>query len=158
VSYKIVDANVNSAPYPQELADLVDQLEYRPGWTFSLEDRDRGQGSEGLTFVVLSRGYDTYNPDRGETYQVYHYFIVPAASYGRKSWQRWILDRLLDIESHECCEFMQVDGDRPFAPNHGPGRDPYQIVEMGTIEDASTKFTGEVDKESLADRKERSEV
>ena len=132
-----------TAPYPQALAEIVAGLSYRPGWEFGLADIDRGQGSEGLTLVVTSLGYDTYNPDRGETYRVNHYFIVPAAAYDRGSWTRWVLDRLVEIETHEACEFMVLDSKRPFAPNHGPGRDPYVIRELGTIEDAETTFRGE---------------
>lgn len=135
--------NTNQAPYPEDLDEIVNNLEYRPGWTFGLVDIDRGQGSEGLTFIVTSQGYDTYNVNRGETYKVRHYFIVPAASYNRRSWLRWVLDRLIDIETHEVCEFMQVDGKRPFAPNHGPGFDPYVVREMNTIEDAETTFRGD---------------
>lgn len=137
------EQNTNVAPYPDGLADLVQKLEYRPGWEFYLEHIDRGQGSEGLTFRVVSQGYDTYHPDRGETYRVNHYMIVPAASFDRRAWQRWILEQLLLIEQHEAAEFMQIDGVRPFAPNHGPGRDPYQLLEVGRVEDAETRFTGQ---------------
>jgi hypothetical protein len=136
------------APWPHELADIVANLAYRPGWSFRLDHLDRGQGSEGMTFRILSRGYDTYNPDRGENYQVWHYFIVPAASYNRRSWLRWVLDRLIDVETHEACEFMVVAGERPFAPNHGPGHDPYYVRELNTAEDAETSFRGERDEGS----------
>lgn len=135
--------NAQVAPYPVELQEVVDQAEYRPGWQLRLEHLDRSQGSKGLTFVVQSRGYDTYHPDRGETYGVLHYFIVPAAAYDRRAWERWVLDCLIEIETHECCEFLQVAGTRPFAPNHGPGRNPYSVIEVGRVEDAETRFTGE---------------
>jgi hypothetical protein len=137
-------ANTQTAPYPDELADLVSTMSYRPGWQFVLEHLDRGQGSEGLTFKVLTKGYDTYNPERGETYCVWHYFPVPPAAYDRRAWQRWLLDQLLDVEIHEACEFFQIGGERPFAPNHGPGRDPYTILELGTDLDARTSFRGGV--------------
>lgn len=140
---EITEQNQNVAPYPKELADLVSKLEYRPGWKFKLEHIDRGQGSEGLTFIVTSLGYDTYNPDRGETYGVYHYFPVPPAAFVRSSWQRWLLDRLIEIETHETCEFMVVDGKRPFAPIHAPGHDPYVVRELARVEDAETTFRGE---------------
>lgn len=140
-------ANTNTAPYPEELRDLVEKLEYRPGWAFQLDHIDRGQGSEGLTFIVTSLGYDTYNPDRGETYRVNHYFPVPPAAFVRSSWQRWILDRLIEIETHEACEFMVVQEDeiesRPFAPIHAPGHDPYVVRELSRIEDAETTFRGD---------------
>lgn len=137
------EQNTQVAPFPHELADLVEKMAYRPGWEFELEHLDRGQGSEGLTLKILSLGYDTYHPDRGETYRVWHYMLVPPASFDRRAWQRWLLEQLLLVEQHETCEFFQIGEERPFAPNHGPGRDPYVILELGRVEDAETSFRGE---------------
>lgn len=133
-----------TAPHPTMLDALVKKLAYRPGWTFRVADIDRGQGSEGLTFIATTVGYDTYHPDRGETYRVNHYFPVPPAAYNEQSWRRWLLDRIIEIETHEACEFFQIAGERPYAPHHGPGNDPYIIFEHGTDEDARTSFRGEV--------------
>lgn len=135
--------NVNEAPYPQELAELVEEIEYRPGWEFYLKHEDRGQGSVGLTLKILSRGYDTYHPENGEMYRVWHYFIVPAAAYDKRAWRYWLFKCLREVETHECAEFLQFGGVRPFAPNHGPGRDPYQVIEHGRVEDAETDFRGQ---------------
>jgi hypothetical protein len=133
------------APYPALLEKLISELEYRPGWRFHLDSIDRGQGSEGLTFMVRSLGYDTYHPERGENYSVWHYFIVPAAAYDERSWRRWLLDRMIEIETHEVCEFFAIGGERPYAPSHGPGNDPYMIREIGTELDRRTSFRGDVD-------------
>jgi hypothetical protein len=138
--------NSNIAPYPDALHDIVEKLEYRKGYHFELEHLDRGQGSEGLTFKVLSDQFDTYNPE--SRLRVWHFFPVPAAAYNRQSWLRWVLDRLVEIETHEACEFMVVDGQRPFAPNHGPGWDPYTIRELNDPEAAETSFRGERDEGS----------
>jgi hypothetical protein len=135
--------NTQTAPFPHELYQVILQAEYRPGWRFTLQHEDRGQGSQGLTLSISSLGYDTYHPDRGETYSVVHYFPVPPAAFDRRAWERWLLDCLVEVETHECCEFLQVDGKRPFAPNHGPGRNPYSVLEVGRVEDAETRFTGE---------------
>jgi hypothetical protein len=65
-----------------------------------------------------------------------------------------VFDRLVDIETHEAAEFFKLvtrgDGQRtpdfvqrPFAPNHGPGHDPYMVRELNTIEAAETTFRGE---------------
>jgi len=132
------------APWPKVLAELVAKAEYRPGWHLVLEDLDRGQGSEGLTFCVYTIGYDTYNPDKGQTYGVVHYFPVPPAAYNEESWKRWLLDRLIEVETHEVCEFLQIDGTRPFAPHHGPGWDPYIVLHHGGNVDARTDFRGDV--------------
>jgi len=133
-----------AAPFPEILLSLVGQLSYRPNWRCKLKDIDRGQGSSGLTFIVTTVGFDTYNVDRGEHYRVNHYFPVPPAAYDERSWKRWLLEQLILVETHEACEFFQIGDERPFAPNHGPGRNPYDIVEYSTDEDRRTKYTGEV--------------
>lgn len=132
------------APFPTVLAELVEKLEYRPGWTFRLAHMDRGQDSIGLTLTITTQGYDSYNPGDGETYRVRHFMLVPPAAYNEQSWQRWLLDQCLLVERHECCEFFKINGKRPYAPHHGPGNDPYIIFERGTDEDARTMYTGEV--------------
>jgi hypothetical protein len=141
------------APWPDTLVELVEKVEYRPGWVLTLEDIvrdvDRTGGDEepvagGLTLKVLTQGYDTYHPDRGATYRVYHYFPVPAATYNEQSWRRWLFERLLDVERHEAAEFFQVGGERPYAPHHGPGNDPYIIFELGSDEARRTSFRGDV--------------
>lgn len=136
------DTMTQQAPFPHELADLVNKLEYRPGWRFHLDHIDREQGSIGLTFQVFGKFPNSYRPD--EIMNVVHYFPVPPAAFNRQSWQRWLLDRLLELERHECCEFFQIDGERPYAPHHGPGNDPYIIFDHGSDEDARTSFRGDV--------------
>lgn len=141
----INDINMQIAPFPKELADLVLKLVYRPGWTFRLlEDHDRGQGSKGLTLDIITNGYDSYHPERGENYRVHHYMIVPTANYNRQSWQRWLFEQCLLVERHEACEFFAIDGSKPYAPNHGPGWDPYIVTELTTELERRTRFTGEV--------------
>lgn len=131
------------APYPEALAQLLEGLAYKPGWTFTLSDIDRGQGSRGLTLDIVTLTANSYHPEQ-TNYRVHHYFIVPAAAYDERSWRRWLLNRLLEVESHEACEFFQIGDERPYAPSHGPGNDPYLIREVGTDVDARTSFRGEV--------------
>jgi hypothetical protein len=138
------------APYPQALRALVDRLEYRKGdgWRVWLEGMmDRGQGSKGLTLVVQRCGPDTYNPDT--ILRVNHLFIVPAAAYDWRSWQRWLFDRIGDVDIHERMEnFVLHDAPgsehvtRPYAPSHSDGNDPYLVREVGTLEDVETTFDG----------------
>lgn len=152
-----------TAPYPEALAELVSQLRYRRhlGWYAWLEDdlqrdkpgRHAGE-SRGLTLVVQRCGPDTYHPDR--TMLVNHYFAVPPATYDRRSWRRWLFDRLGDVDTHERMEdfaFVVSPGEdasgqemreRPYAPSHGPGSDPYLVRETGTDTDRRTSFRGEL--------------
>ncbi|MGH3496069.1 MAG: hypothetical protein ACRDP1_01195 [Nocardioidaceae bacterium] len=135
------------SPYPDELAMLVDRLVYKPNYQFSLTHTDRGQGSVGLTLCIRISTPDSY--DESKQVAVMHYMPVPPAAYEVRSWTRWLLNQVLLVESHESCEFFRLrDGEkfhRPFAPNHGPGRDPYAIVEYATDKDRRTRYTGEVE-------------
>lgn len=130
-----------SAQYPFELDELVEQLCYKQGWEFSLQHEERGQGCCGLTLAITITVPDSY--DLRHNITVRHYMIVPAAAYNRQSWQRWLLEQILLVERHEACEFFIVNGVRPYAPHHGPGHDPYTVFEQGTKEDAQTTFRGE---------------
>jgi hypothetical protein len=137
------------APWPAALASLVKCTRYKEGWRFTLEDLDRGQGSKGLTLVILRQGPDSYHPERN--LPVNHYFIVPAAAYNLRSWQRWLFERVRDVESHEAAEFFRICDSpgsehavRPYAPNHGFGEDPYLIAELATDEERRTGFRNEL--------------
>lgn len=141
-----------TAPFPDALAYLVDRLKYRPGWTFWLGHMDRGQGSVGLTLDIITCGYDSYHPERGENYRVHHYMIVPAAAYNPASWQRWLFNQILDVERHEAMEFFAIRDSpgsehaaRPYAPNHGHGEDPYVIHDPTTGEARRTSFRDVID-------------
>jgi hypothetical protein len=144
-----------TAPYPTELAELVEGFHYRPGWQCRLLDdfvREREDPADdsspplvwGLTLDIITRGYNSYHPEQGQNYGVHHYMIVPAATYNRESWQRWLLNQHFLVEQHETCEFFVVNGEHPFAPNHGPGNDPYRVVEYAPDEDRRTSFRGVV--------------
>lgn len=161
------------APYPEILAGLVKRLRYRRhlGWAVFLEDdctRDmpgrHGGEARGMTLIVQRVGPNTYNPDQQMI--VNHYFAVPAATYNYESWLRWLFERLGDVDTHERMEDFAIasqevcDHDRlvpsrpcgecqkavtrPYAPNHGPGWDPYLITVERTELDRRTAYTGEV--------------
>jgi hypothetical protein len=130
------------APFPVVLADLVKALAYKAHWEFTLEELDRGQGSNGLTLSILIQTPDAYHPEIPRC--VVHYFPVPPAAYDVRSWQHWLLEQVLLVERHEACEFFQLDGVRPYAPSHGFAQDPYLIRELGTEQDQKTSFRNEV--------------
>lgn len=143
-----------------DLRKLVDALAYKPFYEFELiEQYDRGQGSVGTTLVITITTANSYN--EGQMRRVAHLFPVPPAAYVRSSWQRWLLDRILDVEQHEACEYFRIHVDEdgnlaghasgyaqhPYAPNHGPGHDPYTIRELTTEEDRRTAYTGALNPE-----------
>lgn len=139
-----------TAPYPVELGELVESLKYhQQGWEFSLGHADRDTDLKtgevigaGLTLSIRITCDDAYH--EGRLRSVVHYFVVPAATYDRRSWRRWLFERIRDVHTHEAMENFEVDGERPFAPSHGPGNDPYMVRELGTELDRRTSFRGEV--------------
>ena len=135
--------NVQSAPWPAELADLVERCTYRPGWSVGLFDGDdRGQDCHGLTVEIMVTGQDTYPPH--ETIRVRHLFPVPAAAYNAESWRWWLFGCFLAVERHEAMEWFSVAGERPYAPNHGPGWDPYLVTVVAPEVARRTDFAGNV--------------
>lgn len=156
LNYQGPDANYQSAPYPYDLAQLVKRSRYRrhEGWSASLHEVDRDRDSNGhvigrgLTLIITTKGYDTYHPDQGPNYCVNHYFIVPPATYGRQAWMRWLFDCYAKVELHECMENFVLESpegeERPFAPLHGPGEDPYTVHQYATDVQRRTRFTGAV--------------
>ena len=58
-----------------------------------------------------------------------HQFQLPDPLPDERDLCRWVLERLLDAERHEACEFLQIDGRRPFFPNHHDEGSPYEHVE-----------------------------
>src|SRR6266704_3273879 len=135
------DSLRQTALYPNALDRLVAGLTYKEGWRFRLlANYDRGQGSHGLTLVINITGPDSYHPEK--LISVSHLMPVPPAAYDARSWRRWLLDQIALVELHERCEFFAIDGEKPYAPSHGPGNDPYLIREVGTVEDVETSFRG----------------
>jgi hypothetical protein len=151
-----VGFNVQFSPYPTELEELVKQFAFRPGWVAWMGYRDRdverdehGQPkgtvfAGGLTLTIRTMCFNSYHPGDGRNYQVDHIFEVPAATYNRESWQAWLLDVCDRIDKHEAREFFDIGGERPYAPNHGPGWDPYLTVVHSSDEDRRTSYKGTV--------------
>lgn len=137
------DTITQSAPWPEELADLVIKVRYRPGWMVGVfDDYDRGQGSRGTTLIITTNTINSYAPH--QPLRVNHLFPVPPAAYDRRSWQRWLFECFHQVELHECAEFFTVDGVKPYAPSHGPGNDPYMIREVGSDVDRRISFRGDI--------------
>ena len=118
------------APYPVELAALVAELTVTDArkWSFRLDDDcGRHAGARGLTLIISLDTVDAFN--ESEPYTVTHYMWVPAESYNRAAWARWLFDQIVLVDRHELMEGFAVGGDRMFAPGHGGGESPYQVTQ-----------------------------
>jgi hypothetical protein len=114
------------------IVEVVASIAYKPGWKLRIENGPRKfehlAGGSGMTLVVEN---DTVPDSRDpkSTVGLSHFFIVPPAYYDRETWERWVLDCIIQVESHEAMEFFKVDGWAPYFPPHGDGngQNPYTI-------------------------------
>jgi hypothetical protein len=122
------------------LADLVDKVRCKPGWSFSLVEED------GATRLVIQvRGRDSSRPFDDQTMMaIRHFMPVPEASFNEKTWRRWIFECCRRVENHELGEWFRIGDERPFQPLHGPGEDPYTVHEFRPEVDGLTTQDGSV--------------
>jgi hypothetical protein len=128
------------------LQEVVAGLRYKAGWKFWLASGATSSSgavvsldTAGLAGISTSGGcallappvtlhVTVWTPDSGcpDTRIVLdHQFTAPGAS---GDWERWLLDRILDVERHEAMEFFSVGGRKVFYPGHGPQARLYDIV------------------------------
>ena len=123
------------------LEGLVRRARCKPGWSFSVRD-DKETG--GRCLVVTVEGYDSSRPSRRVPMIVSHWHPIPAATYNEQTWKRWMFERCRGVENHELGEWFRFGDERPFAPLHGPGEDPYVVHEYRPEVDARTTQDGSV--------------
>ncbi len=119
-----VDMMWQTAPYPENLAIMVDDVDYKD-WSLNLDFYEREVGGEGLTLRIRFPAQDTCYPENGVVFLI-HDFEVPARILDRESWQRWIFDCIMLAERHESMEQFCLAGERVFFPEHSATSDMYE--------------------------------
>lgn len=127
-----------SAPTYDILEALVAAVSCKPRWQFKLLEEDGA-----LRLVISVSGQDA-RATLPRAITVRHFFPVPSASYNEKTWRRWLFEQCRLLENHELGEFFMIGDERPFAPLHGPGEDPYTVHEFRDEVDALTRQDGTV--------------
>jgi hypothetical protein len=125
------------------LEKLVSAVKCKPGWKFRLANDDDGE----QRLVITVHGTDArYPEDKKVTHSitVSHYLPIPTTTYNERTWLRWIFEQCRKIENHELGEFFMIGEERPFAPLHAPGEDPYIIHEFRDEVDARTTQNGSI--------------
>lgn len=117
------------------LARVVAEMRGPKHWSFRLHDEDGAK-----RFVVRIRGTNNYEPD--EPFIVDHFHPVPITTFNEKTWRRWVFDKCRATMNHELGELIRWGEERPFSPLHGPGEDPYVVVEYRAPTDALTTQDG----------------
>jgi len=133
------------------LQQVTGRARYKPGWSFTLRSgftmstgsctwQEAPFPTSGTTahtillpplfLVICARVRDSGS---GNEISLEHLFPVPDEP--AVPWQRWLLDRILDVERHEACEFFALGEERPFYPEHGPDARLYDIIEREPVRD-----------------------
>lgn len=123
------------------LADLIQRVHCKLGWSFEFHGV---RGGEGKRLVITVDGHDSVMRSPMVPITVRHFFPIPDATYNKRAWLRWIFECCRGVENHELGEWFVVEGERPFAPLHGPGENPYLVHEFRPEVDARTVQDGSV--------------
>lgn len=95
-------------------------IRYKPGWSFKLGGPARSM------LCIMAHTVDSQNHQQHRHTQ--HMFTIPHPLTERE-FARWVRDRLHDVEAHETCEFLTINGHAPFFPHHQDEGSPYEPVE-----------------------------
>jgi len=115
--------------------DLVNSLVYKPGWEFTAEDhRNRFEGS-----IRIRIDYPAYQSERKDAYEGYPNEIKTYATFAIVvedcndviSLYRRILEKVIEIETHEAREFLRIAPTMwaPFHPHRIDGMKRYGEME-----------------------------
>lgn len=122
------------------LSDLISRVRCKPGWRFAFYIEENGA----KRLIITVAGIDARYSDSQQPIAVRHFFPIPDATYNEKTWRRWLFERCRGVENHELGEWFVIDGERPFAPLHGPGEDPYIVHEFRPEIDARIVQDGSI--------------
>ncbi len=146
------EANRQWAPYPYELDKLLNVFEYKDRWRFRLRFLQRGH-THGLTLQIDFPTLNTYHPEEQMTLTAL--FAVPPETWDRDTWQRWLFDILVALETHELSEWFRVGGERPYSPDHSLYGNAYSVRERTTHEQVDERLEKErVAREELTEMSE----
>lgn len=96
-----------------ELANVLDTVTYRAGWSLSVREIDPYQGP---FFTILATVPNAYQPEQTVDLAI-HSPIPPMPDPA--AFLAWLAWRLSRVELHECLEWFQVAGK--------PWRDPHNL-------------------------------
>jgi hypothetical protein len=96
----------------EQIRDELAHWTYRPGWTMVAFN----DPYEGPCFYLVTRVPDAYDSTKLTDLRIRSVVPpIPSVEY----FGHWLLARLMQIESHECREYLHRDG-RPFVDPHDP--------------------------------------
>lgn len=119
----------------EALWKFLEDFTFKPGWEFGLFPGERfriaieTKDSTGKHFGPeltqdSAYGYALFGPEE-KPFKVMHTFNIPVVV--GTDIERFVLDCIIQVETHEAMEFFKLDGKAIFMPDHSSGGDPYKI-------------------------------
>lgn len=113
---------------------LVNELVYKPGWSFSAEDHtNRFEGSikVRIDYPAMNSNRDRAEHGYDEEIKTYASFALIVQDCDDITLYRKLLDRIIQIEIHEAREFLRVEPTfwAPFHPHRIDGMQRWGAVE-----------------------------
>ena len=111
---ELIEKNVD------RIFDVLVTMAYKPGWAFTI--------SSGIPQKFVIKLTDTTNSFTGVRDRDYpHYFDIPTTDMTYYEIERYILDRIADVDRHEAMENLKFNGVAVFLPDHDDVSKLYQI-------------------------------
>jgi hypothetical protein len=130
----------------EKLKERLPRITYKPNWAFqavlthewilriTIVCEDSTGQHQYLRDVAFGRELSFDNTfvsakyvDEDTPFYVIHNFPVPPYKMDDEEMQRWVFEKILDVELHEAMEFFKVDRKVVYFPDHEPGGNPYLI-------------------------------
>jgi hypothetical protein len=93
----------------ETLEGLLTRFRYKPDWHFSVEH-------SGHIVLRISAVVTDADDHRRVTSIVVHHDL-PRGVSRNFDWSRWLREKIIQVEIHECDEFFTVDGVKPYYPH-----------------------------------------
>lgn len=98
------------------VADVLRVMRYKAGWEFRIE-------ADALMIMIVAEDSTRTFATRDGRVRVAHRRPIPSPG-AVKDWERWVLEQIVAVETHEACEFFRIRGEVPFDP-HAQGSRPW---------------------------------
>ena len=125
----------------RKLGMIIKDLTYKPKWSFWLDD---GVPTKFVVHIECEDSTGQHNPffkgmfyDGSGTFteydvepkpfQVRHVFAIPTVDMTIVELERYVLDRIMDVDRHEAMEFFKIQGRAVFMPDHSDVTKLYSI-------------------------------
>lgn len=103
-----------------KLKKIIETIEYQEKWSFELTDDIPTK----FAIRILTRD-STGELDGDQKYL--HKFSIPFYDLTQEDLERYVFDRIMDVNFHEAMENFKVDGVAIFMPDHSETSNLYMI-------------------------------